>query len=266
MSATRRHAFSLVELLVVIAIVVLLVALLLPALRRARGQALNVQCKSNLQQIAHGIHMYVNHNRGRFPDPVTLGGAACRRLVGEADDGGVPECYGWSALLDEYLKADRHDGGVWVCPAQDDRVKAYKNTYVGGTVPFAPGRNPNAGRLWLISENCGALAYATGVPSITQVPPHWYAWDVRPFPGVFSIGDEWLPMRERFRGPHQYGLSGAYRFDSSHIDGFGPQIDFPPNGYSHTLHADFSIGTYVWFKFLEWDNGNNAAHGPERVE
>jgi prepilin-type N-terminal cleavage/methylation domain-containing protein len=113
MSATRRHAFSLVELLVVIAIVVLLVALLLPALRRVRGQALNVQCKSNFQQIAHAIQMYVNNHRNRFPDPVSL-----------------------------------------------------------------------------------------------------------------------------------------------------PRIDFPPNGYSHTLHADFSIGTYVWFKFMD----NNAAHGPERVE
>ena len=35
--------------------------------------------------------MYVTHSRGRFPDPLTLGGSPCRRLVGERDGGGLPE-------------------------------------------------------------------------------------------------------------------------------------------------------------------------------
>lgn len=54
----RPTGFSLIELLVVLAIIVLLVALLLPALRRAREDALRVQCASNLRQIGMGLELY----------------------------------------------------------------------------------------------------------------------------------------------------------------------------------------------------------------
>jgi prepilin-type N-terminal cleavage/methylation domain-containing protein/prepilin-type processing-associated H-X9-DG protein len=51
-------AFTLVELLVVIAIIVVLIAILLPALSRAKAQALLVSCKSNLRQVltAHATY------------------------------------------------------------------------------------------------------------------------------------------------------------------------------------------------------------------
>ncbi len=54
----RRRAFTLVELLVVIAIIALLMAVLVPALRRARNQAREVVCKSNLRQVGLGANMY----------------------------------------------------------------------------------------------------------------------------------------------------------------------------------------------------------------
>ena len=58
MPAQRRRAFTLVELLVVVAIVVLLVAILLPALSRARQQAVATQCASNLRQIVLAMAAY----------------------------------------------------------------------------------------------------------------------------------------------------------------------------------------------------------------
>ena len=53
-----RHAFSLIELLVVLGIIALLIAMLLPALRRAKEDALRVQCASNLRQIGMGLEVY----------------------------------------------------------------------------------------------------------------------------------------------------------------------------------------------------------------
>jgi len=63
-NVVKTRGFTLVELLVVIAIIALLVAILLPALNKARQQAVTVSCAARIRQLENAVLMYVNDNKG----------------------------------------------------------------------------------------------------------------------------------------------------------------------------------------------------------
>ncbi len=63
----RDRGFTLVELLVVIAIIALLLAILMPSLGKARDQARNMVCQSNLKQWVYILSMYTDDYDGSFP-------------------------------------------------------------------------------------------------------------------------------------------------------------------------------------------------------
>lgn len=84
----RSKAFTLVELLVVVAILAILMAILLPTVRRAREQALRVECASNLRNWGVAMRAYAMRNDNYFPPnldgiDVSWIGQDMQRFLGE---------------------------------------------------------------------------------------------------------------------------------------------------------------------------------------
>jgi len=130
----RRHAFTLIELLVVISIIALLMAILMPALQRAKVQAQEIGCRTNLRSYGIAQTMYLDDSDDRYP-------SAWNSLVKtEAPVSGYQRYCRWhdprypaDGPFWPYLKQDR----IHLCPTFNVLAKS-----MGQTHPSHVASNP----------------------------------------------------------------------------------------------------------------------------
>jgi prepilin-type processing-associated H-X9-DG protein/prepilin-type N-terminal cleavage/methylation domain-containing protein len=121
--AGRRTAFTLVELLVVIGIIALLISILLPSLGRAREQAKNIQCLSNLRQVGNAVQMFSQENKGYVVKAWFNGGPRYNPYSANPSEKTIEWRYPdantweWSYILSQYVGGSE---GVFRCPSDNE--------------------------------------------------------------------------------------------------------------------------------------------------
>src|SRR5688500_7339908 len=102
MSLRACKGFTLVELLVVIGIIAVLISILLPALSKARQQAMTAKCLSNVRSIGQGMLMYAAENKNHLVPG----------FVADGDDDQQPGLDNYATILVglKYLPAPDHYG------------------------------------------------------------------------------------------------------------------------------------------------------------
>lgn len=183
-SIPQKRGFTIIELLVVITIIAILAALTVPAVSKARAQALRSRCSSNLRQVGLAVKMYLNDHDQKFP-PVT------EQEWANNGFGYIAESYYYS-----YVNGA---GEVFRCPAQSVYLPGVAG--IGGRFLF-----PSNSSEWVSYEfNNGFSTTDPELPKtatrrhVTNPSVAAYAWDYTYYP-VNGVDYD----------PHRGGLNVLY--------------------------------------------------------
>jgi prepilin-type N-terminal cleavage/methylation domain-containing protein/prepilin-type processing-associated H-X9-DG protein len=141
-----RSAFTLIELLVVIAIIAILAALLLPALSRAKVQALSVACLNNLKQLQTCFHLYSLDHSDILPPNNFVYDVDTGQPFSEGFSTNLTWCPGLapydtntSAIEAGLLFPYNRSTAIYHCPGD----RSFARTLAGDRLPFLKTRSYN---------------------------------------------------------------------------------------------------------------------------
>jgi prepilin-type N-terminal cleavage/methylation domain-containing protein/prepilin-type processing-associated H-X9-DG protein len=125
--SSGRPAFTLIELLVVIAIIAILAAMLLPALAKAKGKALQTACLSNYRQLQFCWQMYVDDHVDLLPANEAINISANRAALSVGLNSWL-EGNAWTDT--DFTNVERgmlfsynRSHGIYKCPADKSTVR-----------------------------------------------------------------------------------------------------------------------------------------------
>ena len=154
----RRHAFTLIELLVVIAIIAILAALLLPALSRAKGQAISTSCLCNVKQLHTAWQNYLGDSNDVLPPNLYVNGSGSTASPpGSWVTGCVRTDLTTDKIKDGVLYPFVSSPAVYHCPADKStlvngsttqvRTRSYSMNCQLNSNPNTPGIGPHFTKL-----------------------------------------------------------------------------------------------------------------------
>lgn len=221
----KRSGFTLVELLVVVGIIAVLVAILLPALQKARTQAVAVACGSNLRQAGIALMMYANDNKGNVCPYFKDAG------------GGI---FLWPSIITANsvlsTKGYLQPGPVFGCPAS---IYAAQDSKIYGKIGF-PAQYFGYGMYTPITGTAGfsdpqkvAKAFVLAPPPATRP-----LICLIPMPKARNSSQLVLMTDSATTQASQFAHNGAAILADQGGPGYGAYIQMPHNKACNTLFFD----------------------------